>query len=166
MATELDLERDFTAPAEELYALFCDRQFVQDRLDVLDSTSREVVSHDVADNCLTLVIRQGMSRKKLPKPVRGFVRGEPAITREETWVRAGEGFSGETAVILSGPGSITGRMTLRPSNGGSRLTVHIDISVPIPMFGGEVEKTLASEITQTLNTEADFAMQCLERRTA
>ncbi|MGU3293191.1 DUF2505 domain-containing protein [Williamsia sp. M5A3_1d] len=161
MATELDLEHDFDASPEALYALFCDEGFIADRLDVLDATARKVVSHEVRDDTLTFAVSTSMSRSKLPRAVKGFVRGEPEIIRTETWSAAGSGFRGEADVEMKGPGTITGRMTLEPRQAGSTLHVHFDISVPIPMMGQEVEQTLVSEINEIMEREAVFISQRL-----
>lgn len=164
MTTELDLEHTFTHSAREVYDLFCDRKFVEDRLEIVDATTREVLSHEVAVGALEVSVRTAMSRDKLPKKVRGFVRGEPTITRSESWRPEGDGFVGTSDVVMSGPGSIVGRMVLADAAAGSILKVHFDISVPIPMFGGEVENTLVTEISETMNTEADFTAKHLAAR--
>ena len=161
MATELDLEHTFAGSAREIYELFCDRDFVDERIQIVEATAREVLSHEVKDGALAVSVRTAMSRDKLPKKVRGFVRGEPVITRTESWRPRGSGFVGESDVKMSGPGSIAGQMTLDDTTGGSILTVHFDIDVPIPMFGGEVEQILVAEISDTMHTEADFTTQYL-----
>lgn len=162
MATELDLTHTFARSARDVYNLFCNKDFVDERLQIVDATAREILSHEVTDGALAVSVRTAMSRDKLPKKVRGFVRGEPAITRTESWRPRGSGFAGESDVKMSGPGSIVGQMVLDDTTGGSILQVHFDIEVPIPMFGGEVEQILVTEISETLHTEADFTARYLE----
>ncbi|KQU28543.1 hypothetical protein ASG69_11140 [Rhodococcus sp. Leaf225] len=149
-----------------MYQLFCDKSFVEERLQILDATAREILSHDVSDDKLEVSVRTAMSRDKLPKKVRGFVRGEPTITRTESWRPSESGFMGESDVKMSGPGAIKGRMALEDTGEGSSLTVHFDIEVPIPMFGGEVEQILVSEISETMNVEAKFTEQSVADRSS
>ncbi|WP_285189442.1 DUF2505 domain-containing protein [Rhodococcus sp. MEB041] len=153
---QLDLEQKFSADPDTVFALFCDRMFVENRLAIVEATSKELREHEVSDGSLTITVFTTVARSKLPKAVRGFVRGEPEVIRTERWNRVDNGYSGETAVELKGPGDIEGRMALEPDKTGSKVTVHFDIRVPIPMFGADVEKTLSGEIAQIVDTEFGF----------
>jgi hypothetical protein len=164
MATELDLEYEFPTDPDTLYGLYSDPEFVRERLSIVEATSKEVTSHDVGEGTLQMVVTIAMARSVLPKPVRGFVRGEPELVREENWHKTADGYGGDSVLTLKGPGTIKGTMSMQRGGAGTVVKAHFDISMPIPMFGAEVEKTLATQITDTLDAESKFTVEYLKEK--
>ncbi|MGB0872678.1 MAG: DUF2505 domain-containing protein [Solirubrobacterales bacterium] len=150
---------NFSIPASPsvLMGLMQDRDFIVDRLTVLAASTAEVREHGFQGETLVTTVYSTVPRTKLPKAVRGFVRGEPGFSRTERWSPAADGYDCLMEVDLSGtPSDITGQMQLRPDEAGSSLSLDCDIKIPLPMFGAQVEATLVREITDIAHAETQF----------
>jgi len=164
MTTTVSLAYSLPATPDDVFDLLKDRDFVVQRLSVLEVTSSDLEEHDVTDDSLKLSMVMTMPRSTLPKAVRGFVRGEPGFRRTEVWRRADDGYRAEVVVDLFGtPSDVSGEMLLRPAEGGSRFTFDSRIQVQIPVFGGQVEGILQEQITDLADREAAFTREHLSR---
>ena len=132
MPPMLSLAYELPATPAELLALLQDRDFVEQRLGVLQVTAAELVRHEVGDQSLTTTTMTTFPRSIVPRIARGFVLGAPRFRRTETWGPVDDGYDGHVDVDLIGtPSTIAGRMCLRPGPAGSRLTFDCTISIPL-----------------------------------
>jgi hypothetical protein len=149
----------YPAPATTVYALFGDRGFLQARLEANGGLDPQVMSLDVTDDGgVVMVTRQGIPASKLPSVVASFISGDLSTQRTESWRPAADGYTADLTVTIHGaPASMKGTMTLSDDpNGGSVLMVNADATVPIPMFGGKIEKVVVEQVGELLDREEAF----------
>ncbi|WP_329410623.1 DUF2505 domain-containing protein [Nocardia vinacea] len=159
------LELDYLVPAEpaHVYAQYLDRGFIQDRLAASAGQAATLVEHSIHGDELTIVVSTSVPRTRLPRAVRGFVRGEPTYTRTEQWHARAEGYHCELGLDLAGPPStIHGTVVLAASEPGTSVVrFRVEITVAVPIFGHEVEESIASEIEDAIGAEVRFGTERL-----
>lgn len=158
----MSVVQDFPAPPAEVYALFTDRSFLEGRLADCGGVDPEIVALDKIDDSATVTTRQAIPASVLPPMVASMMSGNPVTERTETWKPDGDGYVADFSVTVKGaPASLKGTMTLSPSEGGSTLTVQGNAAVPIPLFGGKIEQTIADQIGELLQMEGDYTRTTL-----
>ncbi len=160
----MSVTSEFPAPPAAVYALFTDRQFVQDRLVAGGGLDPEVVSLTADSEPVTITTRQGIPASVLPSMVASMMPGNPVTERVETWKADGDGYSADFSITVKGaPASLKGTMVLAAlGDGGSTLTIEAVASVPIPMFGGKLEEVITEQIGALLRSESDYTRAQLE----
>lgn len=164
MPTTFSAVQRYPAPASEVYALFSDRSYLQARLAANGGLDPQVMSLDVtAEGGVVLVTRQGIPASALPAAVTSFINGDLSTQRTESWRPAADGYTADLKVTIHGaPASMAGSMTLSDDPaGGSILTVDADATVPIPLFGGKVEKVVVEQVGRLLAREEAFTREQL-----
>lgn len=158
MPTKLIATQRYAAPPAAVYALFGDRSFIEARLEASGGLDPEIVSHvPAADGGLDIVTRQGIPASVLPSIVSSFISGDPSTQRSESWRTAADGFTADLKVTIHGaPASLKGTITLTADADGSLLTVNADAAVPIPMFGGKIEKVIVEQVSELFAREEEF----------
>jgi hypothetical protein len=156
--TKLITAQHYTASPSDLFALFGDRSFVQARLEASGGLNPEVVSLDASDDGgLDIITRQGIPASVLPSIVSSFISGDLSTQRTESWRAAADGYTADLTVTIHGaPASLKGTITLISEGDGSLLTVNADAHVPIPMFGGRIEKVIVEQVTDLFDQEEKF----------
>jgi Protein of unknown function (DUF2505) len=161
--TKLAVTQQYDAPPDRLFALFCERSFIEARLEASGGLDPQIMTMDVSDTALDLVTRQGIPAEVLPSIVSSFISGNPSTQRTENWRAAAGGYVAELRVTIHGaPASLKGSMTLAPrGNDGSTLMVNADAVVGVPIFGGKIEKVIVEQLTELLDKEAAFTAEQL-----
>ena len=91
-----------------------------------------------------------------------FISGDPSTQRTENWRPADDGYTAELKVTIQGaPASLKGTITLTPDGAGSVFAVKADAVVPVPMFGGKIEKVIVEQLTELLEREGRFTEEQL-----
>ncbi len=158
MPTTFTATQRYPAPASAVYALFSDRTFLQSRLEAAGGLEPQVVSLDVDGAGVVIVTRQGIPASALPSVVGSFLTGDPATRRTENWRPTPDGYTADLSVVIDGaPASLKGTMTLADDAAqGSVLTILANAHVPIPMFGGKIEKVIVEQVGVLLEREEVF----------
>jgi hypothetical protein len=155
--TKLNLSQHYDAAASEVFALFGDHDFIEERLHDAGGLDATVVSLDSTDDGVKIVTRQSIPASVLPAMVAAMIPGDPATERIEDWHADGAGYSAQFSVVIKGaPASLKGTMTLVPDAAGSTLTVAGEAAVPIPMFGPKIEAVVVEQVGQLFKSEEEF----------
>ncbi|HEU0127194.1 MAG TPA: DUF2505 domain-containing protein, partial [Pseudonocardiaceae bacterium] len=118
----------------------------------------ELVSWQEDDRGTTVGLRQTVPASALPSFVRSVLRGDLTIHRTETWTSNG----GTVHSVVDGaPGTITGTMHLDPDPAGSVLSMQLEATVPVPLIGGKVEKSITDGVSKLMDSEYAFTLQWL-----
>jgi hypothetical protein len=84
------------------------------------------------------------------------------IRRTEIWTGSG----GSVHAVVDGvPGTITGGMQLEPDPTGCVLGAQLTAEVPLPLFGGKVEKMITDNVAKLLAAEHQFTLDWLRDST-
>jgi sugar lactone lactonase YvrE len=156
VSTNIVTEFEIGGTPQDAFGLLCDRDFALQRVAAPGMPTSELLQHELADGVLTVGSRMAIARKDLPRAVRGFVRGEPGAARTETWRTEGQGYRAQVRIVLEGaPSTIAGTIDLRPSAAaGTSFAVNLDVHVPLPMVGKDVEAVVVDNIRTSLIAEA------------
>ena len=111
------IEYAFDHPAEAVYRLLTDRDFLSERL--------EAVGEDPADIQLKKqgkkvdILYQRAARRDIPKVAAKVIGSVQAFTMRETWQPDGDGWSGNYLIEFNGvPASVRADFELRPTDSG------------------------------------------------
>jgi len=141
------------ASVETILATFGNENYWQARLaDFTDGTAAlEELTAD--DDTVTVALRLGLVRDKLPKVVTQLRNKDLEMVRRERWVRADDGhLRGEVDVTVPGtPLSVTGAALVAPQGSGSRLDYKATITVKVPLVGGKIEDYLRGQTVDELH---------------
>ena len=166
MATQFDYRSTSTYPADEVYATMVDPDYLRARLAEIGGPGAALLEHSADTDTARYRLRHGIDPEKLPSLIRTVLPREVVIERTETWRRQGVGdYTGDIRVTIPGtPGSATGAMRLRDTDGGSELHIRIEVTVNVPLLGGKVESMVSGHIKDLLASESAFTQQWLAQR--
>ena len=85
------------------------------------------------------------------------------IRRTETCTSSGASVH---AVVDGVPGTITVALHLEPDPAGSVLGAQLTAEVPLPLFGGKVEKMITDNVAKLMAAEHQFTLDWLRASAA
>jgi hypothetical protein len=155
----------YTLPASELYATLVSREYLQARLDRIGGDNAVLLDLSSDADSAKYSMRQGVSQKYLPGPIRGFLRGDLVIERTETWrlARPGHYDGTVTARVKDAPGSMGGALRVADITGGSEFVLDAEAKVDVPLIGGKIESAIAEQVVKLIEREARFTEEWLAR---
>ena len=158
MSTRLALSRAYPHGVPAFAAALADPDFHRVKLDV-DGTGRiEVVAFErrEEDGRVRVVLRQPVPPGQIPAVVEGLLAGMLVIERTEEWTLTPRRCDGRARVVVPGtPISAGGTMSVVPDGDGSRLSVDLDITAAVPLFGGGIERQVVTGIRGLTGSEHD-----------
>lgn len=160
MTSRLELQYRYPEPPQRMLEVLTDPTFLRDKLSAVGGPSAELVSRDQSDRVITIVLHQKVPADAVPSFIRSMLPGDLTIRRTESWT----GERGTVQAVIEGaPGTITGRMSLGPDTNGSVFVLDLESRVPLPLFGGKVEKAVTDGLGRLMDTEYNFTLQWLRR---
>ena len=158
MTSRLELRHRYPKPPERMREILTDPTYLQDKLREVGGPQAELVSRQRDDQGITIVLHQTVPANVLPSFVRSFLSGDLTIHRSETWTSSG----GTVHSVVDGaPGSITGTMHLESDPAGSVLSMQLEVTVPVPLIGGKVEKSIINGVSKLMDSEYAFTVEWL-----
>lgn len=166
MSSQFDYRSTSSYPADEVYATMVDPDFLRTRLEQIGGPGAGLLEHRTDLETAGYRLRHGLDAKHLPSMVRNVLPNQFSIERSERWRREGAGhYTGAVDVTIPGaPGSATGVMRLRDTEEGSVLHIRIEVTIKVPMIGGRIESTVASQVQSLLASESAFTQEWLSQR--
>ena len=163
MPTKLSVTQKFDAAPDRVFQLFGDPEFLASRLVANQGLDPEIVTQESSETSATLVTRQGIPADALPSVVSNFIQGDPSTQRTENWTADSEGgYRADWSVTVKGaPANLKGTMLLTPDGEGSQIAITGTANVPIPLFGGKIEKVIVEQVSELLQREEKFTQQHL-----
>lgn len=165
MATSLQLSKSYRHGPERLAAMLADEEFHRRKVKAIGGPDSRVLAFDTdpTSGRTTVTTRQSFGPQTVPSVVRRFLRGDLVIERTERWSLGPAQCRGEATVRVPGaPADGTASMTVRGSDGGSRLTVEITVRVAVPIVGGVIEGIAADKIRSSTEDEHRFIGEWLD----
>ena len=162
MSTSVTYTQFFAAEPTTVWEMLAHEEYVHHK--GMRSGSMEV-SAEVDDRGHEIVI---ISRRTLPAKVPGFMKrfvGEEIVLNEtQVWGAATANGSrdGEFVIDFGGqPMAFSGRLSLRPSEGGTEVTTMGQVKASIPLVGGKAEAIAKEWTIKYLKTEEQVAGEWL-----
>lgn len=120
-----------------------------------------VVTISTQDDGTTLIVLERDNPVVgVPSAVRRIVGETAHVIERVTWSAPGpDGHrTAELLIDFAGiPISVHGAMELDPAGGTTTLTVTAEYRASVPLVGGKLEETAASQTIRTLDAEAEFS---------
>lgn len=138
--------------------ILTDPTYLKDKLRTVGGPRAELISREEDERSITVVLCQTVPSDLLPSIVRSVLPGDLMIRRTETW----RGFSGTVHSVVEGaPATIAGTMHLDQDPTGSVLSIQLEATVPVPLIGGKLEKSITDGVSKLMDSEYDFTMRWL-----
>lgn len=169
MARRIEHRTRSASDAKTVYAAVVDADYLNQRLAALGGTNAALFDYKKADGTASYRLRHGVAAQDLPAAIRPLLGGDLKIDRVESWRAEPDGtYSGTVRVTIPGmPGDLTGTMKLNDvQGGGSQVLVTGTVSIPIPLFGGKVEESVADQLGKLLDAEQKFTENWLREHSS
>ena len=171
MARRLDYSARYPLhTTEELYAALQSRDYWEARVAEMRkyAPNNEVVSLDVSDDGIDVVLHHTLPREMLPEIAQTVMRKDMVITRKESWGPFDhEETEGKfSASIPAGPGSLTGTIRLFPTETGATMRFSPTAKVFIPMVGPRLEQLMLVNLVDLFRAEQEETLRFLDNQTA
>jgi len=140
------------ASVEQIHAAFGREDYWLARLAAGDANT-ELNSLIVdTDGTVAVGLTLYLGRQLLPQPVAKFIAGDVKLMHTETWTPDGDGqVRGRISVSVSGGlGSCRAKTWLSPAITGSQLRFSGEVEVKIPLVGGNLEKSLGTNLAENI----------------
>ena len=166
MARRIDYSARYTYTPEEVYAALTNRDHWEMRMaEMRQWSENHVEDFQVTDAGVSLVLHHILPRSKLPEIAQTVMKKDMVITRKETYTPFGEPVTGTyEASIPAGPGSLTGTMTLFPTDTGCTLRTSSEAKVFLPFIGGKLEQLMLVNLIDLFRTEAHLTADWLAKQ--
>lgn len=156
MAERIQRTYELACSPDQLLAALARRDVVQRRADA-DGLGTRIVTHEVADDALRIVVSTDIPLDWLPVAITSRLGGSPTVERMEEWTRHEGGLRTPLTFEFAGlPVTCSGRATVTPADGGSRMEADLTMRVDVPLFGGAVERAVAPRLVTALDAEAAY----------
>jgi hypothetical protein len=170
MARQVDFRSTLPQPADAVFAVMIDPEYLRARLRQIGGPGAELLEHTADADGARYRLRHGIDASALPPLVATLVSGNLVIERTETVRRQGsDGYGGQVDVLVPGtPVSAHGSSRLHDvsqtdGSRGSEFAVQAEVTVNVPLFGGRIEETIVGNIQQLLAAETAFTEEWLRR---
>ncbi|MCO1657240.1 DUF2505 domain-containing protein [Pseudonocardia humida] len=154
-------------PADRVYAVMADPEYLRARLARMGGKGAELLEHSPDGDGVRYRLRQGLDRQLLPPLVQTLIPGDLMIERAECLRPDTDigGYRGDVDVRVPGtPVAATGAMRLADAAAGSEFAVRARITVNVPFLGGKLESMIAEQVVKLLAAETGFTEEWLARR--
>ncbi|WP_227997264.1 DUF2505 domain-containing protein [Nocardia australiensis] len=168
MARRLDYSARYPLHnTKELYAALSNRDYWEARVTEMRKYSdNEVISHEVSDSGIELVMHHILPREMLPEIAQAVMRKDMVITRKESYglFNEDEVIGKYSASIPAGPGSLGGTVRLFPTDTGATMRFSSEAKVFIPMVGPRLEQLMLVNLVDLFRAEAEETVRWLEEQ--
>ncbi len=108
-----------------------------------------------------ITLEQTRAAHVVPSFARKFVGDEIVIVQTETWSTPDH--ADIEVTIADKPGELSGTATLVEANGRTVETIHLEVTVRVPLIGGKIESVIAELFAKGLDKEQQVGVAWLAR---
>jgi hypothetical protein len=161
----LHADDQYDAAPDEVFAMFCDREFIRTKYDTLGYPKHELVQLETSDDGARI-----KTRRWVPANVPGFAKKLFGDTTEmvqtDVWGPETDGVRhGTWTIEVPGkPVKASGSIKLEPQGDGALVTIDGELRASIPLIGGKIESWAGGEAKETLGAEHAFGVTWLARK--
>lgn len=153
----------FDASLDQVMAMLADEDFARTRGRASGSATSEVLVDGTASDSFTVVIKRLVPSTSIPAEFRSFVGSDLTVRYTEAWEAPdGDDRVGTFALeIVGAPGHARGALGATPIAAGTEFLATGDVNVSVPLFGGMIERAVASAVSDGLAAELAAADEWL-----
>lgn len=148
---------EFKANIDTVFNLMTDPDFLVERSLAIGEleASCEVEDSDKQ----TVVTMQRLVNRELPSFLAKLFSSEQRLNTKETWLRDGDNWQGTVQIeVVDQPVSLQGDFSLTAATENTCIyEIAYKAKAKIPLIGGKVEKFIASQTSDGIQQELDFA---------
>ena len=165
-AVDLHLEYPYEAPADVVWAMFIDPDFIRAKLEATGALEYELVDCAQTPDGGYCITTQRTVQAEIPAFARKIFNPTQSMTQIEDWEADGGGTRpGEWRVETKGVPVTTGGPTrLESTDHGCVQHIEGRIKVSVPLIGGRLEKFVFEQAKAITDTEHAFGVQWLAER--
>ncbi len=158
MVNQVELQQRYPESPERIWEVLTNPAYLSDKMHAVGGPRAELVSREQDGRGVTIVLHHAVPGDTLPAFLRSVRPEGLTIRRTETWTSTG----GSVRAVVDGvPGTITVVMHLEPDPTGCVLGAQLTAEVPLPLFGGKVEKMITDNVTKLMTAEYQFTLDWL-----
>ncbi len=154
MTTKVTATMTYDATCDEVFAMFRDPAYIEQKLLRTGGTNPDIEVSDVGSDVLISAIRD------LPAQVPGFVKtftGDQIHVIEKTRWSPADDLGARTAAVelefKGTPSTINGTLSLHPVADGSAVDVVFEVKATVPLIGGKIESVIAGQMERAVRQE-------------
>ncbi|MGH3693661.1 MAG: DUF2505 domain-containing protein [Pseudonocardiaceae bacterium] len=163
MTSRVVLRHEYPEPPESMREVLADGNYLRDKLRTVGGPQDELVSREVDQHGVTIVLHHTVSKDVLPSFLRSALPNGLKICRTEIWTGSGGSLE---AVVDEAPAKVAGTMQLEPAPTGCVLSAQLTADVELPLFSSKVEKIITDNVGKLLEAEYRFTLGWLRNGTA
>lgn len=157
----MSLKFTFSHPAEAVFDLFCDPDFLVERSMAIGEVSADAEVAEDEDGVIYVTMRREVNQE-LPSFLAKLFNPKQVLNVEETWQAKGDGFVGKSEYTVQGqPVNVKTEVSLTPSGSGCIFSIDYKIKADIPLIRGKVEKFIKGNCEQGTQKELEFTAKKL-----
>jgi hypothetical protein len=158
MVNRVELQHHYPVPPERIQEVLTDPGYLSGKLHAVGGPRAELVSREQFEDGVNIVSHHAVPGDVLPSFLRSVRPDGLTIRRAETWTSSG----GSVHAVVDGvPGTITVVMRLTPDPTGCVLSAQLTAEVPLPLFGGKVERIINDNVAKLMAAEYQFTLDWL-----
>lgn len=156
----MTIEYEFEHPAERVYALLTDKEFLAERI-VAVGEDPPTIKISKQGKKVEIELHRA-ARRDLPKVAAKLIGSVQKFTMVESWQPDGDGWSGSYLIEFDGvPGSVSADFDLYPTDDGCVYSITHKPKVNMPIVGKTLEKILANQVEDGCDAEIDYLVEVL-----
>lgn len=152
----------YDASPDQLFAMLCDRGYVDGKYQALGDVSSTVDEFTPGDDTIKLKVSRVVPTD-LPDFAKKILGETSDLIQEESWTKTATGYVCDLHIASPGkPLNITGKLEIKGTGDAtSDWHVDMDIKSSIPLVGGKLEGVVQKETLASLDKEYAFNKEWL-----
>lgn len=153
----MSLEFTFKHPADVVFDLLCDPDFLVERSIAIGELSADAEVEEDDSGKITVRMRREV-KQELPAFLAKLFSPQQTITMTDEWRLVGSNYVGKGDFEVVGqPVNVKTEMTLKPQGNGCVLSIKYKPTAKIPLIGGKVEKFIEGNCEEGSLKEMKYA---------
>ncbi len=154
------IDYEFEHPAEDVYKLLTDKQFLAERLVAVGEDPPDITINKKGKK-LEIKLNRA-ARRDLPKVAAKLIGSVQRFQMTESWQDDGDAWSGKYLIEFDGvPGSVAADFELYPTEEGCIYSITHKPKVSLPVVGKTLEKILVQQVEDGCDAEIDYLAEAL-----
>lgn len=162
---KIQVEQRYQQPIEQVFAAFCDRGLLEEKLQFLGSRNVTIHRLEASPTHFEAQITREVPAEA-PAMLKKFIAEWNTMHQKEQWKGSpASGFSGSFKVDVEGvPVAVQGSFSLRTEGGATLHRVEVEADSKIPLIGKKLAEFVVSKSKESLLNEFAFWADKLKSR--
>jgi len=161
------LNHPFSKDVTTVFGMFTDPNYLTEKFTALGATNLELVEHGEKDGKFIIICKRDIPTNP-PGFAKKILKSTNTIVETDIWDLSDPDVKrGTYTVDIKGtPITVTGTMTLSPTDTGSVNVVETEAKVSIPLIGGKIAAFIEDDTRNTLDNDYEYTKKYLDKITS